>query len=162
MVKLDGAGSPRCESKWLRKSWPRIPADVRRQDSEIVGTDKQELPVTGFQLSEGHFVDKATGDGGFSGRRLEVQLERGGEPELAGQARVHLIALAAGVQQEPVRAMPVQEDAVDDRHSCDDLQLNAYVLRLRDGGQGKKTREQKGGQEQRLRSHAPTLRLAGF
>ena len=70
---------------------------------------KQKLLIAGFHRSKGHSAYPATMDGRFprTGVWRNPNWSVAAIPSLRAHARVHLIALAAGIQKEPVRAMSI-------------------------------------------------------
>ena len=84
---------------------PEDSPNVRREIRQIGEADKEELLIACFHRSKSHFAYPDSTNGRFPGRGLEDELEFGGESEFASQARVHVIALAAGVHKKPVRAI---------------------------------------------------------
>ena len=107
-TSIDGAGSPGCSRSEPGNSCPRIPrmsGDRVERSSKRVN---EELLIAGFHRSKGSLCLP-----GHRGRSIP-QTGSGGPTEAWRRAsacrpglRVHLIALAAGVQKEPVRAMSI-------------------------------------------------------
>ena len=78
---------------------------------------------------EGYLVVVAAGGGDGAGGGGEVGVEGGGHADLLGEASVDEVDVGAGVEQETVGAVTVDEDAIDDGAAIAELEPDGGVER---------------------------------